>query len=284
MKIGRRFLILILAMTTALGMIGFIHAEAITLTPVNRKDRATAENRGFWPPIDWMTVSWEGSDKPFAASRAEIDNISKQNKFSLPILEAYQKEAEKNPKDPLEQFRWGYADYKARNDGVLFKTIKEDQDTLLDIAWSLQQAPSPHSYEYTRLQFLISAQYTVAFLSPVGKRLLKHTPEDYDVECYFYPSLLSSPVQGDRDKALSGALRLIKQYPERGGPYSTLAEVYSANWLKGDTKSGPLAIEASKKYLSMPPKGLTPQAIAGLKYWMNFIRTHPEGPKGPKIE
>ena len=255
-------------------------SKAITLTPVHRRDRATAEERGFYPLKDWMATPWTGNDKPFLLARTKIDQLSEQNKLTQTVLTQCKQAAQKNPKDPVAQFQWGYAYYKARNDGLFPSVIAEDQANLLDIAWSLVQAPSPRSYEYTRLQFLIYAQDTVAFLSPAGGRLLRHSPEDYEVECYFYPSLMSSSVPGSRQKALAGALNLVKRYPKRGGPYSTLGDIYAANWLKGDVKSGPLAVEAFQKYLSMPPKGLTPRAIEGLKHWMNFIRTHPQGPKG----
>jgi len=277
------FPMLLLAVVSATGITRFIHAEAITPSGENKKNRATAVKSGFSPPTDWMADQWTGSDKPFMTIRAEIDKISKQNQFSRSTLEGYRKQARSNPKDPVAQFRWGYAYYKAWNDGVSFGTPDENLDTLLDVAWGLQQAPSPHSYEYTRLLFIISALRTPAFLSPVGKRLLRHTPKDYDVEFYFYQSLLSSAAPAERKEALLGTQKLTKEYPSKGGPYVALAEVYWVQWERGDIQSGPLAVAAYQKYLSMPPKGLTPETRKGVEYLMNFIRTHPEGPKGPKI-
>lgn len=272
---------LLLAVVPATGIGSFIDAEANT--PAGENGKATARERGFSPPKDWMADPWTGSDTPFVTIRAEIGKISDQNQWSRPTLEGYRKQAASDPKDAAAQFRWGYAYYKARNDGFSFEAPGKNSDTLLDVAWSLQQAPSPHSYEYTRLLFLVSALNTPAFLSPVGKRLMRHTPKDYDVEFCFYPSLLSSPSLADRKEALLGAQNFIREFPAKGGPYAALAEVYTAQWESGHFQSGALALAAYQKYLSMPPKGLTPQNREGLERWMNFIRTHPRGPKGPKI-
>ena len=267
------------------GITRHTHAEAITLSDANRKSRATAVKLGFSPPLTWETDSWTGTNEPFSRIRAELDIVSLQNKFNSSVLEDYKRKAQKNAKDPIAQFRWGYAYFKASNDGISFGTPSQNLDTLLDVAWGLQQAQSPHAYEYTRLLFLVSALRSPAYLSTVGRRLLKHTPEDYDVEFDFYRSLLSAPTVAERKEALLGAQKLIKKYPERkGAPYGVLAEVYSAQWERGDFSSGPLAVAAYEKYLSLPPKGLTPQDREGLEYWMNFIKTHPRGPKGHKIK
>lgn len=286
MKVSRWLLLVVLAaMVSVVGVTRLIHAEAITLSDENKKNRVIAVKLGFSPPLTWAMDPWAGSDKPFTTIRTEIDKVSKEDQFSRSVLVAYREQARKNPKDPVAQFCWGYAYYKAWNDGVQLGTEVENLDTSLDIAWGLQQVPSPHSYEYTRLLFLNSAKRSMYHLGPVGRRLLRHTPEDYDVEFYFYEGLASAATPVERKEALLGAQKLIRQYPERrGAPYGVLAEVYSAQWEKGDVQSGPLAMAAYQKYLSMPPKGLTPQDRQGLEYWMNFIRTHPSGPKGPKIK
>lgn len=274
---------LLLAVVSAAGVGGFIHAGANIPAGVSAKDQATARERGFPPPRDWMADPWTGSDAPFATIRAEVDKISDQNQWSRSTLESYRKQAASDPKDPAAQFRWAYAYYKSWNDGVPFDSLGDHLDTLRALAWDLEQAPSPHSYEYTRLLYLISASDTPAFLTPVGKRLLRHTPKDYAVEFYFYPGLLSSPSLADRKEALLGAQNLVREFPATGGPYAALASIYLARWNMGDKPSGPLAVAAYQKYLSMPPRGMTPETRKDVEYLMNFIRTHPGGPKGPKI-
>jgi hypothetical protein len=237
---------------------------------------------GFPPPWDWATDQWTGNDKPFLDAKAAIDVIAENGTLNRSTVDVYQEQARKNPKEPVAQYRWGYAFESALNNGVPLGTIVQKLDTSLDIEWGMQQAPAPHSYGYTRLLFLIAARQSMYKLIPLARRLLKHTPNDYDVEFYFYPSLLASASPAERKEGLLGAKQLIQKYPDHGGPYGALAEVYSAQWEKGDIASGPLAVATFQKYLSLSPKGLTPQDRKGLEYWMNFIKTHPNGPKGQK--
>ena len=121
-------------------------------------------------------------------------------------------------------------------------------------------------------------------LVPLARRLLLHSPNDYDVEFFLCKGLASETTPDGEKEALDNAQKLIEKYPNRGGPYGVLGEIYTGQWEKGDFQSGLLALAAYKQYLSIPPKGLTPQNREGLEYWMNFIRTHPLGPKGPKIK
>lgn len=285
MKINSWLSLVCLAMIiSAVGIIGLVQAGPRASIDGSRRDRATAVKIGFPPPWNWMADQWTGSDRPYADTKVAINAIAKNGGLNRAVLAAYQEQARRNPKDSTAQYRWGYAFETALNDGTSIGTVVQNLDTSLDIAWGLQQVPSPHSYEYTRLLFLNSAKRSMYKLIPLARRLLQHTPDDYAVEFFLCKGLASATTLEGKEEALAYAQKLIKKYPNRGGPYGALAEVYSAQWEKGDVQSGPLAMAAYQKYLSMPPKGLTPQDRQGLEYWMNFIRTHPSGPKGPKIK
>lgn len=276
--------LLLLAVGSGAGVTHITHADTTMSLNQNKRNQMAATEAGPPPDLNWIMDRWTGSDKPFMTVKGAVDNVAQQGRLSRPVLETYRSQARNHPRDPVAQFRLGYACYVAWNGGISLGTEADYLDPLLDVARGLQQAPPPHSYEYTRLLFIISAMRSPSHLSPIGRRLLQHTPEDYDVEFYFYESLLSAATPAEREQALTGAQKLIKQYPERrGGPYAALAEVYTVQWKRGDVQSGPLAVAAYRKYLSMPPKGLTPQSREGLEHWMDFIRTHPKGPKGPKI-
>ena len=227
---------------------------------------------------------WDGNDKPYTEIRKSIDAIYDHGQFRRSVIDSYQRESRKHPGDPVAQYRWSYAFYQAKSAGFSLGSPLQDSDAYLEIAWAMVQPPSPHSYEYTRLLFINYAQRSLYKLGPLGYRLLQHTPEDYDIEFYFYKGLASAHTPAERAEALANAQKLIREYPNRGGPYAVLAEVYSSRWENGEAEAGPPAIANYQKYLSLQTKGLTPEVREGLEYWMNFIRTHPKGPKGPKIK
>ena len=265
-------------------LVSFVHSDVTAINGNIPKDRQEAIRLGFAPPLNWMMDKWDGNDKPYTEIRRSIDAIYDHGQFRRSVLEAYRREAREHPDDPVAQYRWGYAFYQAKSAGFSLGSSLQDSDAYLEIAWAMVHPPSPHSYEHTRLLFINYSQRSMYRLAPLGYRLLQHTPEDYDIEFYLYKGLASARTPAERAEALANAQKLIRQYPNRGGPYGVLAEVYSSRWEKGEAEAGPPAIANYQKYLSLQTKGLTPEVRADLGYWMNFIRTHPKGPKGPKIK
>ena len=200
----------------------------------------------------WATASWGGDDRPYRQIRATIDNASSGGRKPQELMDFYETAARKAPNDPEAQFRWAYAAYKA----ALTVNYNTGERLLGDPRDALVLAPFPHSYEYARLIFLTEdyAVMLVYQLTPVGKRLLRRNPNDYEVKYGTARDLMFSRNPADRQLALKYIEELIRERPERPHPRELLGLFYYQRWQVSRSRDDAgRAIAAYQQYLQCAP-------------------------------
>jgi hypothetical protein len=168
------------------------------------------------------------------------------------ILAERKGSAEQQPRDPLAQFGWAFAAYRAAKDA---QTFAEHDAKLKGTREALSRVPSPRAYEYARLRFLIENSVApVVGLLPLGKRLLSRNPGDSEVK-YFVRRLLSwSPSLGDKTTALQYARDLVKVEPQNGRYRAALGAAYKNLFDKtGNPALADNAIAAYRESIQLSP-------------------------------
>lgn len=220
---------------------------------------------------DWATEQWTGNEKPFIKMKREIDEAVSKKGLTRTTLEQYRKEAQEKPRDPAAQFRWGYALLQAPKAGMDFGSRYWRAYT--PVISALAKAPSPRSYEYAKLRFLLmTLEYQHAPLKNIGERLLRRDPQDVMVKSYLVRYLASSDSPPERKRALTYAQGIVKTNPKWLGGYSALGFVYMQNlFLYGDLSSADKAVNAYQQYLKLIPasqktnRRLAQMGIANIK-------------------
>ena len=186
--------------------------------------------QSFPPEQDWIIEMWTGKDAQYRQIRNNIDQRMARGEDVALIAYNLRKQL-RHPLDTKEQFRWAYAAYQ---------TVKHEKDTnpdqtIGDIVLALRNADHmnpPRSYEYSRLRYLAMVRaFPEYMLKPMGERLLKRNPKDYDV--MFCQVVVLEPGVNKVDEATSLAYTrtLIKVQPNTPRPYRLLGDVYYKMWL-----------------------------------------------------
>jgi hypothetical protein len=206
------------------------------------------------PSWKWTKEAWTGDDKPFIAIRNDIDTAvvhAPTGKLSA-LVHKYEAVALKKPADAKAQFAWGYAAVRARKAGYDFSD--RQWGVPLNISFNLAEVPSPRSYQYNRLRFLVALWWReFPQLKGLGFRLLRRNAQDYDVK-YYLTRILSSGNDSEQQKAIGYAQDLVRMQPKRPSAYEALG---SACWLAfRGTDNRAIAdksIAAYRKYLQLIP-------------------------------
>ncbi len=212
--------------------------------------KTNAQGANLTSPWAWTTEEWKGDDRPYARIRTDVDNTVAQGQLTEAVIERYWTEREKNRQDPERLFRWVYAVYKAEqtHPPIHFKQFPGPGAFMYDFS-------SPPSYEFTRIRFLIDAQYGgEPELVAVGKRLLRRNPKDYDVQYYLVEAFKPWKSEAEKQEALSYAQDLIRKNPNKPSAYGALGDVYHACWVvKRQPTDAEKAITAYEQYLRLAP-------------------------------
>lgn len=222
------------------------------------------------PPPAWTLEAWTADDKPYKQIEADIDKALSAHALDKGTLEAYRLAAEKDYRNPQTVFRWVYASYKGR------RAVPPIPQANFPGPGVMDRVRPTHSYEYTRLRFLVQVeQGGFPTFRDVGERLLKHTPDDYVVRYYVITCIDPTVSASARHEALARAADLIRDYPQRPGPYLIRASVYYLLWYVHHSRSdGEQAIAGYQKYLSF--KAAKPEKAAEIE---GFIKEVTEGLK-----
>ena len=237
------------------------------------------------PTVDtfaWGKVEWSGDEKPLAQARAEADTaLSKADSPAQlhKIYEAYKETAQQQPSDLVAQFSWADATFQlATRNALLVQPDRKGprgnqalREVLAPAAESFEKvAPSP-TYEYTRLRFLLEALYTpLPQLVPIGQRLLKHAPKDYEV---MFSLLVISPVNTDeeRNQALLYAQELVKANPKTAKYYTAKGWIHFLIYQRTSKEADKIqAVESYQKFLELASP--TDPFRKDAKEWMEMIQ------------
>lgn len=197
---------------------------------------------------NWTLEEWSGNDAHYKIIEANIDSQIAQRQLTSEALKHYKVRAEAKPPNPEDIFRWVYASYKAE------RVVPPIAQTNSPGSGIMSQA-QPHSYEFTRLHFLLQTdEGGYPIFRSVGERLIKRNPKDYVVK-YFLITCID-PTISDRAKqdALSYARALIKEQPNRPSAYLALGSIYYILWsVNKRDEDGKYAVSAYSKYLHLAP-------------------------------
>ena len=178
----------------------------------------------------WTTEAWTADEKPYQAERIAIAIAQRQGKNMLALAKQYGAAAKAKPKsDALAVFRWGYAAWLAYDYGNGNNTPAAYE--LFDANKALETTPSPHSYQYDRLRFLIEAcANSQRGVKGLGERLLKRNLNDFDVVFYQIGMTYGSLSEADNQRALELSKMLIQKYPNNSTGYERAGTTYQGLW------------------------------------------------------
>ena len=235
-----------------LGSIGIFFISSAVLADQN----SISANNRLNTYYSWLNSPWSNDDTIYQTLRNKIDlNLAKSSAPML-VVQQYKAKYEKKTTDPQALFAYCYSVYKTTgsnkganyiqsqiNSGILYKTI----------AYSHVQIP--HTYNYARLAFLETAFFRSPRLISVGKRLIKHSPGDNEVEMALATVLTFSTAPADRSLALKYQQDLATRFPKQPGPYQLLGLLYYRTaWLNHSQEDANKSVAAYQQALDLSPK------------------------------
>ena len=206
----------------------------------------------------WLTEKWNGDDRPYLHTVAGIDKISNR-KTLLSLLKTYQRQQAQQPQSALALFRLALVVYNLASEPTVSYAEGYQELGIEKINIAFQQVPSPRTYSYARLRFLIASYIMpIDLLKTVGERLLKHNPTDSDVQFYLVRNHTAASQASERARGIACAQDLVRKFPARAAFYSLLGFVYHASWIYTHSKSDALkAVSAYRRYLDLAPADAT---------------------------
>jgi hypothetical protein len=202
---------------------------------------------------NWTKETWDKNNGPYHKVRVIVDSAVASPKSLSALLSQYKAEAQKKSGDPIAVYRWGYAAYKT--------TTKQDSisahKTLEGLQQTFQNTPSPHTYDYARLRFLVGEFYTAhRQTAAVGERLLASDKKDYIVAYRLASIYLDAYYPARVQEALSICNAMKQQYPARASIYALAGEAYLITWHRNHAPADAQSVvENYQKYLNLaPPK------------------------------
>ena len=194
----------------------------------------------------WANEDWVGNDASYRQVMADIDRSMSLSKDMSQSLINAKAEAGDRRFDPVAQFRWGYLSYRIAH----LPENRNKRASLIGYAlFAISKAPSPHTYSYDRLRYLmlhdlVGAEYHMQHL---GERLLKKEPNSQDIMLDiildfndFYDNAIDLPetkVVTDRKKALVLAKQFVNRYPTNAYGYFALGSVYETSYLRSGNQT-----------------------------------------------
>ena len=172
--------------------------------------------------LSWEKEPWTGSDAPFISAKADIDREFTGSYLPSLIVDKYAKIAAANPTSALDQFRWAYAEF----DFLLLphNRTNDDETIIVPVVVGMAKAKPPHSYQYTRLRFLLQGpDGTLSFV----KRLVDKDPNDWLVKEQYACMLCINYSPANAALAISTQEAVVAHHADWPHCNGTLAFVYS---------------------------------------------------------
>jgi|GEM_PF-6905729 len=242
----RNYIVLILAVAGVfiVGIRTHFHAQP----PVQKKlnvPRAMSD----W---SWTKAPWEASDSPYTAIQQDIDKQIDHGKSQADIIRETGNAFIENQHDSKLAFAWAYAFYgnpafDAPHDRELARQI------CFGLIWAIKDKPV--SYEYARMQFLVTKVVAPqTLLINLGERLIKKNPNDELVK-FNLAGILAYGNQDQKNQAKEYAKYFSQHYPDTYGSHATWAIIYlvDSKFGEGNQKLADQAIAESKIALSYLP-------------------------------
>jgi len=207
----------------------------------------------------WLNAPWTDNDAAYRDLRRAIDSSLVNSSHPAAIVQQYEDQFRRSPTDPKALFAFGYSSLKAADvpNGIGWTQSRLKLGGLyLPIAAS--RIRPPHTYNFARLGFLVVADIHSLPLINIGKRLLKHSPNDDEVEYYLATALTFSKVSTERNLAMSYQHDLARRFPDSPRSYRLLGLIYYRTaWLNHSQTDADKSIAAYRRVLELSPKDQT---------------------------
>ena len=216
----------------------------------------------------WVFEKWSANDKVFPLINKQLQKKILASHDAVSITAAYGELFKKTPKSTVLLFKWGMSTYYASKtkSSTWFPT---DSDLLLT---SLDVIPSPHSFQYDRMRFLIQSHFRGEdFLKTMGLRLLKVNPGDDEVKSSMFPVLNIVGNPRDGQLALDFANELIAKHPANPRWHAMLGSTYNLISVRTNKRLDcEKAITAYQDYLKLAKK--TDPFYSHAEYMISVIK------------
>ena len=249
-------------------IIGVLFAVFTLCSPALAEPANNLRQQGNSSRWQWIEEKWNGDEAAYQKLRTTIEKNKKDDKLTSDVIEKYKLLHEKKRTDPIALYQWGYASFEATQSNPPIFQAQLVSPT------AFEEAPSPHTYQYDRLRFLVWVHYSPhARFQTIGERLLRHTSDDNDVRYYLIQCYEPEHSEQEKQKAISVAQDLIHSAPHRPGSYSALAGIYFRLWMVNhQTEDGNKAVTTYQEYLRIAPKNYAWRRQA--ENIIGYIRSH----------
>lgn len=197
----------------------------------------------------WTEETWAKDDKVFSLLQSKVDQMGSQIGWPKTVAH-FEKIKRKQPKEAASLFCYSLAIYRSTAHGnrqaqLQFPTLLNEFNTI----------PSPHSYRYTRIRYLMEvSQFARPQLKVVVRRLLKRDPSDVHV-LYSTLNLWNVMKENERQESLDIAKKLIKIAPKRPISHAYSGWIHYQIWLVTKKPAeASAAIAGYQNYLNIAPK------------------------------
>ena len=205
-------------------------------------------------PQGWTAEPWVGDDQPYQQLREGIDKAAANPQSLQVLITRYKAQAKEWPDDPKAVYAWAYAIWDTDDPKASWNDIYHQ---LAPLRLPLANVSSPHTYNYSRLRFLIESWIRPDIrLKPLGERLAQRDPKDFSVVYHFIQVMQSSYTPQNENESLAYAHELVRWHPEMSSSYSALGGVHLTAFdhnKKHGHADAVQAIAAYQQYLRLAP-------------------------------
>ncbi len=181
----------------------------------------------------WLNEKWTGNDAPYASLRNQINSAIATGTSPNELVAQYAPQAKRVPNNTLAQFAWAYTVW------LQVKAIAFPQQQRLDllrtVSVALALAPSPHTYNYDRMRYLIWLQFgggaASHYLESMAYRLLAKAPQDFPVQLGLAAIYTQNEDRGQQKKGYAYIQQLIQGNPDKPEVYDMLGAWYYTQYL-----------------------------------------------------
>lgn len=224
-------------------------------SPASDRAEAQAQLNAYY---SWLNAPWTDDDAPYAAIRISVDKAVAKAAKPSEIVQDYKRKFINSPANAKLLFAYCYFAFKSSEtpNGISKSQFQSEYDNFYT-ANSDRRLSLPHAYNYIRLAFLGDSHYNSnsPFLTPLGKRLVKHSPEDADVQYALAKLLTYSDSSADRSLGAKYQQELAQRFPADPRTYYLLGSIhYRRAWLTHSQAEADLSIAAYQRSYKLSPQ------------------------------
>lgn len=199
------------------------------------------------PHEAWLTEAWTEDNAPYLKIRLDLEALNDNHLITVSLMDSYRQSYLEHPDDPENAFRWVYATYLASKSITSFPQEDIAKSAILDRF----PKPSPKTYDYDRLRFLLAVQgIAKPKYEVIAEKLYSQDPNDVRVTANYARVLSMTHIPKNKRKALDLAQKLIHKEPNSSKHETLLGSIYLDSWYYShNIQDKKLAIDAYQAFL-----------------------------------